>query len=140
MHFLQQYSKQVNTGRRFYAGVLSGSLYGSDVATLEHEQVSALIRQAVDTNPVGAHCKAVPACLRELTLQTKMHPGFLAKAPIIRWARECHIRTSPAAQQKGQGDVLGITELRKVGDLIISSMHKNNNIILWGPAEASNKP
>ncbi len=53
--FFNKYSKHVNTGRCFYAGVLSGSLYGCDVATMEPEQVSTLIRQAVDTNPVGAH-------------------------------------------------------------------------------------
>jgi hypothetical protein len=66
-----------------------------------------------------------------------MHPGFLAaKAPIVIWARECHIRTSPAAQPKGQDDVLTIGELRQVGDLVMSAMKKGSKVILWGPAEA----
>ncbi len=137
VYSLKKHSKKVNTGRRFYAGVLTGSLDGSDVATLELEQVSALIRQAVDTNPVGAHCKAVPLCLKELTLPTKMHPGFLAaKAPVISWACECHIRTSSAAQSKGQEDVLTIGELRQVGDRVIAAMKQGSKVTIWGPAEA----
>ena len=101
VQLIETYDNTCNTGKVYYAGILTGSIYGAAAIRIQKKVLQDLLTGALASYPITARCKSIPLCLKVLVLPLSHNPVYQAAiAPVLRWARELHLSTSNFAVEK----------------------------------------
>ena len=83
---IKKYAKTCNTGKVYYAGILTASIYGAAAVSIPKSTLKDMLAGALASHPITARCKAIPHCLKMLTFPLTHNPVYqAAAAPVLRW-------------------------------------------------------